>query len=853
MKPAVPKQDELDCGFTDAFEYDPEHENKGSKDWIVLPEVVHEHGKTKHRVRMIVKEDAAMSDRQRVGWINRYIRQFFRRHPGEVDQEGNKIAKYVEGRRDKILLPATKRPVGSSKRSHDGVSRPDAHVTDGFTVKCEELEGRFYTIKVDPTFEILQGKSVKEEIENASRGGMKPESIKELFCTKELKDERRAVENPDAVWQASGLTFQMDYSGDGHGKGRKGGGDAAVYRLVDIDFDSKPFSETEANQFKLRQPLCGMMKMTTPGQYAVDRYFRGDRSQVIERQPMLIGILEEEYHKQSRKSKKDLAAKARRLIPQYAFRVGQSQEQQADFTFGRNKVLATQQTNDQVIQKLGTLVKDLAAGFKNDLRLSLDLEGKKPVGKRLGAPAISVGPRTNFVVPSSGEWRRDAQHASLPENDDYQLRNWAIVICSPKNEHDLRRDVEDFHQMLQKSTRSLASIGLPRPKLIHEPGRASVAALNRVLQRQNWAREQFDLVLIVLPGKNNKDEYAAVKQAMLLNTSAPPHQGIAEKNFRDKKLEVLGSMWQQALNKVGKTFRTIHTASNGQVPFEDVDGGVMVCGIAKNKDVVAFVWSTNKDNPGRNIRWQPGHKSQQQAGGSGISGDWIRLCMDGALKSYADENSRYPGVVIVYRAGESEAQKSNVFKMEAQNGCNAAFGNFWTKENGELFENETDQRPPDAKPYRPKFAFVLTTQRNDFHCFQMGQNDNPDIGTVIDTYDVVGRMEWYAVSHAPKANQGATKMPKYAILHDTEEVMSDKPSSPTPNCELLEYPDFRPLQRLTYHLCALDELHPGMVKVPNVLSYAERCCRFCSDTKLNLKTLEDNMKEWNLESDLRFL
>ncbi|XP_038059144.1 piwi-like protein 1 [Patiria miniata] len=522
-----------------------------------------------------------------------------------------------------------------------------------------------------------------------------------------------------------------------------------TYRVDDIEWEKNPmhtFAKYDGSQI-------------TYAQYYKEAYGRDITDM---EQPLLI----------SRPKKKD----ERRgmtgpihLIPELCMLTGLSDDVRADFHVMKDIAQHTRISPDQRVRTLTTFINSFprnkeAQDYLNKWQVSFVPEPVKIEARVIKAQDIFQKNAKVTYKPADAEWSREIRGNKLLNTVD--LEDWFMMFTS--------RDQPKAIDFLQSLTRVGPGMGMrvQEPKMHQLRDDRAESFVNCI--KQNLTKSTQMLVCI-LP-TNRKDRYDAIKKYCCLEAPVPS-QCILARTLNKK---------QTIMSVATKIAMQINCKMGGELWAVDIPPKkMMVIGIdsyhdssTRGRSVGGFVATLNDNLTRYYSRCTFQHTGQELI-------DGLKVCMQAALRKYAEINKTLPDRVIIYRDGVGDGQLPAVVEHE--------------------LPQIIDTFKTLGTNWNPKCAVIVVKKRinNRFFSVNGGKLNNPPPGTVIDS--VVTKPDLYdffLVSQSVR--QGTVTPTSYNVIWDT--------SGLAPNH----------IQLLTYKMTHLYFNWPGTIRVPAPCLYAHK-------------------------------
>eukprot|EP00936_MAST-01D_sp_MAST-1D-sp1_P002941 g2941.t1 len=604
-------------------------------------------------------------------------------------------------------------------------------------------------LRVKPKSTIVQNCSVLQTI-NRLYGGMQREDIAEELRGKQVSTRYRP-----------GTTSSM-------------------YRVVDIEWDVTP-----AHTFEKKGEHVSFAQHVHQAYGAA----MADPSQ-----PMLKVVQDKADTKRRHRNGELKDDDYPRLIPQFTFPTGLTEEQRSNFT-KMNQLAAVTGGRDHRAkhEKAIQFVREMPLAELKMRGLEISTEPVQLTARKLPKPEIVTDLRDGrgaVYADGEGSWKREQRNI----RSNAELMKFVAVVPQPTGPQD-QQFIHGAIQVMHDVTAGKLARAYNHPCVAHPRGRtgdAYVDALEDVC-RQNGGEPQA--VIFIIP-RQDKTLWKDIKLGMARRFPAVANQIATKLTFNAKgargpDMSKATNVMQQLINKVGVATRRI----KGMEQRMGVEH-LLVCGIDKRKDtfVVTYTTEPSLSEPCVWIGKASGVGARQ---GATIEDVQMRTAMGAVLRHYRDVRGRNPQGIVVYRAGVSEGQIERVVSDEVKRGCLEAFD-----EAG--IEEETSF-----------FSFYVVTQRDGTQLIDAKTRSKPPPGFVVEDR-ITGPSSFYMQAHS-----GAIEPPKYMALQGSychggaAQDMNQK------------------IQILSNDLCHLYTNWAGTVPLPSLLTYAVKCTEWLEQTGIS--------------------
>eukprot|EP00929_Paragymnodinium_shiwhaense_P112628 TRINITY_DN80898_c0_g1_i1.p1 TRINITY_DN80898_c0_g1~~TRINITY_DN80898_c0_g1_i1.p1 ORF type:complete len:1042 (-),score=161.27 TRINITY_DN80898_c0_g1_i1:64-3189(-) len=469
--------------------------------------------------------------------------------------------------------------------------------------------------------------------------------------------------------------------------------------------------------------------------------------------------------------------------------------------------------------------------------LQLDQEPLTVTGKRLEGDVVYASLRAHdyfragrsppsslcLETTSTGFTRRPWPEVWSTPGQGLDLSNWVVVSGDRADEqaavesflHDLELLVDD----VLSADSATGRIEVGSPEVIAIPSAAPENWVQYINEYQTpWPPHETKLVVVVVPDKVRRREkiYSLIKDQLFFRRSPSlVSQVIMSSTLRcqQSRMKIWQNILQQMLAKRGAWFWItsplpymgrivmaigIDTRRCGQ------DGAIIQTLCATTNPYFTSIFSTwrcsvvptcERDRRPAEHRLAPGE-----------------LVKDAVLH-FHQQNGRLPDTLIVYRAGVSESQETEVVEHDLYDPDQGILGTLVA------ISEDTLKQEEDKNAWRTKFelAYIVVRRRTNAR-FRTESGENLPTGTYIDEHVVVHRehpeekhpqlFDFYMV---PQSNVTGTARPSlYSVLYSTLTFSKEE------------------VIRFTYRLCTVYQLFPGVVSTPAPLKYASKLLTFLS-------------------------
>jgi len=539
----------------------------------------------------------------------------------------------------------------------------------------------------------------------------------------------------------------------------------ATYKIDEVDFDGSPkdvFTDEKGQDLKMTE------------------YYKGKYGIIIkdEDQPLLVNY----KHKQGVEKPFKIC-----LIPELCFGVGLSDSQRADFRVMKDIATFTRLRPTEKQEVLIKLIKSIQSNEKAKSHLSewglkLCDQNVRVQGRKLDPITLHFGGGYKEVVGPKGDWGRTS--TTKPVLKSIDLNKWCLIYP--------RREENTAKSLVKVLCNVSPKMGLrvQQPKVL-----AIVQDRNdEYMKAIKDMPKETQLVLVIFPGAQRADRYAAVKK--LCNIERPiPSQVVMQKTLSNEKRiqAVVQKIALQMNAKLGGELWGL------QIPIQNL----MVIGIdvyrdkgANGSEIAGVVASL--DTAYGKYYSDVVFKSQ---------GDNIVDCLRKCILKYKEHNGQFAKHIVIYRDGMGSGQL-NVAKTEGNN--------FSTQLKKTYHEEQMKLGLSNYDIIIPSVTVIVVQKRLNTKLFyipndaQLAVVDNPPAGTIMD--HTITHRNWYDFYLVPMSvMQGTVSPTHFTVVYDDSQFSPDI------------------MQKLAFALTHMYFNWPGNVKVPAPCQYSHKLVELVGD------------------------
>jgi len=353
------------------------------------------------------------------------------------------------------------------------------------------------------------------------------------------------------------------------------------------------------------------------------------------------------------------------------------------------------------------------------------------------------------------------------------LEKWSILVP--------QRDAQNIDNLVKVMMQVGKPLGLnirPPTDVIKIPDGRSGSYLQAL---DTATKKDLQLLFVILP--NNKlDLYSVIKKRLSVNLGIPSQCFLA-KNLTNKGLMSIATKVVVQMNaKLGGEPWSIQIPlKNTMITGFDAYRGGGATKVGERSAIGALVATVN-GTFSKYFSTVSNHKGLEELGTN------LALDMNKCLDVYSVENGgKLPERIIMYRDGVGDGQLRLVYDVETQHIKKSLY---------DYYDNAKVQQ-------KPTLTYIVVTKRINTRIFNIGSNENPGPGTIVDsTITLPERYDFYMVTAA--ARQGTVSPCSYNVVVDDGDLDADK------------------LQRITYKMCHMYYNWSGTVAVPAPCQYAHK-------------------------------
>ena len=553
-------------------------------------------------------------------------------------------------------------------------------------------------------------------------------------------------------------------------------GNKRSYIIDDIDFS------LNSDTYNFMTPE-GEMNITN---YMLKKY----KIKIHDRtQPLLVSL----------KKYRDKPSEKIYLVPELCSITGLSDKMLEDFNAMKQVSVYTKLNPDDRLAKIDRLIKliseknsmeeeskkktsETPADICKDWNLKIELKPLEIITRKAtpvkiktyNDEEIMAGPQGNFFL--NGKIR-----------NPIALSKWILVY-----ERKLEELAREFYYTLYDSSGRFG-IEIREPIPVGSPDGRGESFINSIEEVYNENKD-VQAIICVLSGKS-QSEYPVIKGWAVKNGLIT--QFVKDKTLRKQKalMKICGNLCLQINSKMGGEIWKV------EYPKE-IPRKTMVVGIDITRDKgFTCLGVTTSYNPTFTKYY---HQVMKIAEGAEISGTIGTMVVTGAVRFFEATKGRfYPELIVIYRDGVGESQKSEVFNVEVESITRI----FATK-------------IPD---YKPNFMFAVVNKKQHTRFFkeadylsggyggrggrrgysdrELGVYQNPDPGTIIHS-DIINSNLYEFLIMPQYVNEGTGTPVRIHVIYDTI------------NLPICAFEDF------TNSLCYAYDNWQGPIRTPAPCKYA---------------------------------
>ncbi|OMJ90456.1 hypothetical protein SteCoe_7154 [Stentor coeruleus] len=465
------------------------------------------------------------------------------------------------------------------------------------------------------------------------------------------------------------------------------------------------------------------------------------------------------------------------LLPEFCVMTGLTDEIRSDFNVMKDLAQATKKEPKARLNESAGLIKTLQTFPKTrdeikDWQLEISSDPISLTARVISAGNIIMGDNASFRINEAiGSFDRDIQRKMYTQP---KLDRWGIFHCE-----------NDKKLVEQNLMTNLVQVMKTYCVACDKPATFIVASdkwgdWDRILRQS--LNPSVKIIICVLPGSKGKCRLYDDLKRLTFSSFPVPTQVILNSTLKkDKGLRsVINKVVMQMNAKVGGIPWALDN-----LPFSNTV--CMVIGIdiftkRGSSGVLGFCATMDPHyarygsfpkviNPGGDVFTR------------------IQECTEQALQQFFNENRRFPKVIIVFRDGVSDSQRSSVL----------------TDEVGAIKQAFTSLQGIVPNFEKPSLLYVVVNKRTNarFYCDNNGNTTNPPLGTIVDS-KVVEKTGYDFYVMPAKANQGSMTPTHFHVVYDDSDLPCD-------NVEIL-----------AYKMCYSYYNWSGSIRVPAPCQYAHK-------------------------------
>jgi len=639
------------------------------------------------------------------------------------------------------LCPLSRSGAGGSKsrnyfdpNNKNSIEKHGVEVWPGYVIAVDEYEGGVQ-LQVDSVSRVMKTATVKDTLSDC------------------IKKYGMAGYKDAAIKMVVGTQVITRYNN-------------ATYKIDELDFDASPqdvFTDDKGEELKMTE------------------YYKRKYNIVIkdEKQPLLVHLKNSQGHDKPFKIC---------LIPELCFGIGLTDAQRADFrvmkdisTFTRLCPMQKQEILSKLIESIQNNEK--AKSHLSEWGMKLDIRNVQLQGRVINPITLHFGGGYKEVVGPKGDWGRTT--ASKPVLQAIDLKRWCLIYP--------RREEQTAKGLVQVLRNVCPKMGLhvEQPKVLAVTQDRNEEYLKAIRDMPSEAQ----LALIIFPGAQRADRYAAVKK--LCNIERPiPSQVVMQKTLSNEK---------RIQSVVQKIALQINAKLGGKLWGLNIPiSSVMVIGI----DVYRDKGATGSEIAGvvASLDSQFGKYYSDVVFKN--QGDNIVDCLRKCIAKYRQYNEGLLAKhIVIYRDGMGSGQL-NVAKKEGNNFSEHLKNAYKDEQSNSLCSEE--------EIVIPTVTVMVVQKRLNTKLFyipnppDLTNIDNPPAGTVVD--HTVTHRNWYDFYMVPmNVMQGTISPTHFTVVYDDSKFSPDI------------------MQKLSYALTHMYYNWPGNVKVPAPCQYSHKLVELVGD------------------------
>lgn len=639
------------------------------------------------------------------------------------------------------LCPLSRSGAGGSKsrnyfdpNSKNSIEKHGVEVWPGYVIAVDEFEGGVQ-LQVDSVSRVMKTATIKDTISDCIRkygmAGYKDAAIKQVVGTQVITRYNNAT-----------------------------------YKIDELDFNASPqdvFTDDKGEELKMTE------------------YYKRKYNIVIkdEKQPLLVHLKNKQGHDRPFRIC---------LIPELCFGIGLTDAQRADFrvmkditTFTRLRPTQKQEVLSKLIESIQS--NDKAKSHLSEWGLKLRNENVRLQGRVINPITLHFGGGYKEIVGPKGDWGRTT--ASKPVLKAIDLTKWCLIYP--------RREEQTAKGLVQVLRNVCPKMGLnvEQPKVLAITQDRNEEYLRAI--RDMPAEAQ--LALIIFPGAQRADRYAAVKK--LCNIERPiPSQVVMQKTLSNEK---------RIQSVVQKIALQINAKLGGKLWGLNIPiASIMVIGI----DVYRDKGATGCEIAGVVASLDSDYGKYYSDVVFKNQGDNIVDCLRKCITKYREYNEGLLAKhIVIYRDGMGSGQL-NVAKTEA--------ANFSNHLKNAYKDEQSIHACSDGETIVPTVTVMVVQKRLNTKLFYIPNPpdfstvENPPAGTVLD--HTVTHRNWYDFYLVPmNVMQGTISPTHFTVVYDDSKFTPDV------------------MQKLSFALTHMYFNWPGNVKVPAPCQYSHKLVELVGD------------------------
>lgn len=465
------------------------------------------------------------------------------------------------------------------------------------------------------------------------------------------------------------------------------------------------------------------------------------------------------------------------LLPEFCVMTGLTDEIRNDFVVMKDLAQATKKEPKSRLQESAGLIKTLKSTPKtrdeiNNWQLEISNEPISLTAKVLPAGHILMGDNHKFRInEQTGNFDRDIQRKMFYQP---KLDKWGVFYCDNDKKLveqslmiNLIQAVKGFQVLCEKP----AMFAVNSDKW-QDWDRVLRASLNPTVR----------VVICVLPGNKGKSRLYDDLKRMTFSCFPVPSQVILTGTL--KKDKGLRSIVNKVLLQINAKVGGVPWALEN-LPFKHTPCMVVGMDIFKKRGACGVLgFCATMDSGFTKYGSFPKIISP---GGEIFAA--LKNSVEEAVVQFKNENKNFPGLIVVFRDGVSDSQRSSVL-IEEVGAVKQAFVALQSK-----FPEFCE----------PKLVYTVVNKRTNarFYYENAGVVGNPPLGTLVDS-KVVEKTGFDFYVLPARANQGSMTPTHFHVVYDSSGLPCDE------------------LQVLSYRLCYAYYNWSGSIRVPAPCQYAHK-------------------------------